>query len=129
MVVGLIAYRWKALLIATLSEELAFSNNIDPRREQLILTLTLAVTVALAIKVVGALLIVALLIIPATAARPLSKTPEAMALIAGIIGICSALLGLGFAYILDTPAGPSIVCVAAICFFVTSLFGVIFLQR
>ena len=129
VVVGLIAYRWKPLLIATLSEELAFSNNIDPRREQLILTLTLAVTVALAIKVVGALLIVALLIIPATAARPLSKTPEAMALIAGIIGIGSALLGLGFAYILDTPAGPSIVCVAAICFFVTSLFAIIFAQR
>ena len=116
LVISLIASRWSALLTATLNEELAYAGGFDPRREQLILTLSLAITVAVAIKVVGVLLIAAMLIIPPAAARSLSRTPEAMAMIAAAIGGVSAVAGLRAAYILDTPAGPSIVCVAAILF-------------
>ncbi|MEM9973139.1 MAG: metal ABC transporter permease [Pseudomonadota bacterium] len=123
LVVALIAWRWAALLTATLNEELAFADGLDPKREQLILTVSLAITVAVAIKVVGVLLIAALLIIPAAAARSLSRTPEAMALIAALIGSISAFAGLRAAYLLDTPAGPSIVCVAAIMFAVLSGLG------
>lgn len=123
MVVALITWRWSALLTATLSEELAYAGGLDPRREQLVLTLSLAITVAVAIKVVGVLLIAALLIIPAAAARSLSRTPEAMAANAAVIGAISAIAGLQGAYIFDTPAGPSIVCVAAIIFALLSLFG------
>jgi zinc transport system permease protein len=121
MVAGLIAWRWSALLTATLNTELAYASGIDPKREQLVLTLALAITVAVAIKVVGVLLIAAMLIIPAAAARPLARTPEAMALIAACIGAGSAVIGLRAAYVLDTPAGPSIVCVAALAFAATSL--------
>jgi zinc transport system permease protein len=121
LVVGLMVWRWSALLTATLSEELAHASGIDPRREQLILTLALAITVAVAIKVVGVLLIAAMLIIPAAAARPLSRTPEQMAVAAAVIGGLSAVVGLQSAYLFDTPAGPSIVCVAAVAFLTTSL--------
>ncbi|MDX8352556.1 metal ABC transporter permease [Cognatiyoonia sp. IB215182] len=123
MVVGLIAWRWSALLAATLNEELAYASGLDPKREQLILTLSLAITVAVAIKVVGVLLIAALLIIPAAAARGLARTPEAMALIAAAIGAGSAVTGLRAAYVFDTPAGPSIVCVAAVVFAIFSTLG------
>ena len=116
LVVALVAWRWSPLLSATLNEELAYAGGFDPRREKLILTLALAVTVAVAIKVVGVLLIAAMLIIPAAAARSLARTPEAMAMTAGAIGAVSAVLGLRSAYLLDTPAGPSIVCVAALLF-------------
>lgn len=121
LVVGLIGWRWSALLASTLNEDLAYASGIDPKREQLVLTVSLAITVAVAIKVVGVLLIAALLIIPAAAARPLSRTPEGMALAAGAIGILSALIGLRAAFVLDTPAGPSIVCVAALIFVVSSM--------
>lgn len=120
LVAGLIAWRWSALLTATLNADLAKASGIDPRREQLVLTLTLAITVAVAIKVVGALLIAAMLIVPAAAARPLARTPEAMALIAGAIGAAAATIGLNAAYALDTPAGPTIVCCAALAFVATS---------
>lgn len=123
LVVGLIAWRWSALLTATLNEDLAYASGLDPRREQLVLTLSLAITVAVAIKVVGVLLIAAMLIIPAAAARGLSRTPETMALVAGAIGAISAVVGLRGAYHFDTPAGPSIVCVAAILFAVLNLAG------
>ncbi len=123
LVVGLIGWRWSGLLTATLNEDLAHASGIDPRREKMVLTLALAITVAVAIKVVGALLIAALLIIPSAAARPLSRTPEGMALTAAALGAASAVIGLRAAYVLDTPAGPSIVCVAALFFALTSLLG------
>ena len=123
LVVSLIGWRWSALLTATLNEDLAYASGIDPKREQIVLTVALAITVAVAIKVVGVLLIAAMLIIPAAAARPLSRTPESMALVAAGIGSLSALIGLRAAYIFDTPAGPSIVCVAAIIFATLGIIG------
>ena len=70
VVLGLVVLRWSALLIATLSSELARGSGINPEREQLAMTIALAVLVAVSIKVVGALLITAMLIVPAAAARP-----------------------------------------------------------
>ena len=70
MVIGLLFWRWSAMLTATLNADLAYASGINPKREELILTLALALVVAVAIKVVGVLLIGAMLIIPAAAARP-----------------------------------------------------------
>ena len=120
LVVALLRWRWSALLASTLNEDLAAAAGINPKREQLILTLALAIVVAVAIKVVGALLISAMLIIPAAAARPLAASPERMAGIATGIGAAAALGGLAAAWFLDTPAGPSIVCAAALGFLATS---------
>ncbi|WP_372892472.1 metal ABC transporter permease [Rhodosalinus sp.] len=113
LVVGLVAWRWQALLTTTLNPDLARAAGLDPRREELVLTLALAVVVAVAIKVVGVLLITALLIIPAATARPFARTPEGMALLAAGLGAGSALGGLAGSYHLDTPTGPTIVSVAA----------------
>jgi zinc transport system permease protein len=49
------------LLGLTISAVLAYASGIDPKREQLVRTLSLAVNVAVAIKVVGVFLIIALL--------------------------------------------------------------------
>ena len=123
LVVLLMSWRWSALLTSTLNADLAHASGIDPKREQLVLTLALAIVVAVAIKVVGILLIAALLIIPAAAARPLSSTPERMAVIAAGIGALAILGGLRLAWVLDTPAGPSIVCIATLIFTLTSIAG------
>jgi zinc transport system permease protein len=61
-----------------------------------------------------------LLIIPAAAARPLAKTPEAMALIAAPIGRVAALGGLGVSFELDTQTGPTIITITAAVFFATN---------
>lgn len=114
--VALLVWRWQALLCATLNPDLATASGVNPKREQLILTLALALTVAVALKVVGALLIAAMLIIPAAAARPFSRSPETMAIMAAILATVSALAGLSASFVFDTPTGPSIVTVAAILF-------------
>jgi zinc transport system permease protein len=123
LVAVVLAWRWQKLLTATVNPDLAAASGIDPRREKRVLTLALAVVVAVSIKVVGALLITALVIIPAAAARPLARTPEQMAAAAAGIAAVAALGGLWLAFRLDTPAGPSIVAVAAAAFAVTTLLA------
>ena len=123
LVLVLLIWRWSALLTTTLSEDLAFASGLNPSRERLILTLALALTVAVALKVVGALLIAALLIIPAAAARSLARSPEAIAAMATAIGAGATLGGLALSLNLDTPAGPSIVAVAAAIFAILALVG------
>ena len=123
VVLGLVAWRWQPLLTATLSEDLAHASGINPARERLALTLALAVVVAVAIKVVGALLIAAMLIIPAAAARNFARGPETMAVIAALIGTLAVLGGLNASLLQDTPAGPSIVALAALAFAVSVSIG------
>ena len=120
LVAGLLAWRWQALLTATLNPDLSTASGGHPRREQIVLSLAIAVLVAVGLKVVGALLIAAMLIIPAAAARPLARTPEAMALWAALIGVGAALGGLAASFAWNTPTGPSMVSVAALAFAVTT---------
>lgn len=119
LVLLLIGWRWSALLTTTLNPDLALAGGVNPKRERMVLILSLAVVVAVAIKVVGVILIAAMLIIPAAAARPFSQTPEAMAVIAAVIGSTAALGGLHAAYLFNTPTGPTIVSLAAILFAVS----------
>ncbi|KEO56258.1 metal ABC transporter permease [Thioclava pacifica] len=116
VVLAMLAWRWQGLLTSTINDELAMASGLDPRREQMVLTIALAMTVAVSIKIVGALLIAALLIIPAAAARQAVRSPEAMAAGATGVGIVSVLLGLWGSLQFDTPAGPSIVAAATFVF-------------
>jgi zinc transport system permease protein len=120
-VLAFLAWRWAPLLTATLNGDLAQASGIDPRREQLGLTLALAVVVAVALKVVGALLISAMLIVPAATVRPFAATPERMALMAAATGAGAALAGLAVSYAANTPTGPTIVALAVGLFFIASL--------
>ena len=113
VVLAVLIWRWPGLLIATLSPELALAGGGRPARERLILGLLVALVVAVALKVVGALLIGAMLIIPAATARPLARTPEAMAMLAAIVAGVAVLIGLGLSVALDSPTGPTIVATAA----------------
>ena len=77
---------------------------------------------AVALKVVGVLLITAMLVIPPAAARPLARTPEAWRWRGGdrrAGGGRGTAARLAF----DTPAGPTIVCVAAGIFVLSAGFG------
>jgi zinc transport system permease protein len=125
LVLGLLGWRWQALLTATLSEDLAHAAGLSPARERMVLTLALAIVVAIALKIVGALLIAAMLIIPAATARALARGPEGMALWAMAVGAVSVWGGLQLSLAQDTPSGPSIVVVAAGLFALAMLAGAV----
>jgi len=120
-VLALLWWRWSTLLTTTLGDDLAFAAGVDPRREQMILSVALAVVIAVAIKVVGVLLIASMLLIPAAAARPFAATPERMALLAVMAGCGAVLAGLGASLQWDTPTGPTIVSAAALLFLASTL--------
>ncbi|WP_050524279.1 metal ABC transporter permease [Pseudorhodobacter wandonensis] len=122
-ILALLLWRWQALLTATLSESLAHASGLNPDRERLALTIALAIVVAVALKIVGALLISAMLIIPAATARSLSRSPETMAILAVLIGGASVLAGLQLSLQFDTPAGPSIIAVAALAFILSTVIS------
>ncbi|QIE41250.1 hypothetical protein G5B39_04350 [Rhodobacteraceae bacterium SC52] len=121
IVVGLLAWRWSGLLIATLNADLARASGVDARREDLILMLALALVVAVALKVVGALLISAMLIVPAATVRPFARTPEAMAVLAALCGAVATMGGIAMSYQFDTPTGPTIVATATALFVASSV--------
>ncbi len=107
---------WRPLLMSAAGGPIAAAEGrASPFAQTGFLVLT-ALIVAFGLKVVGALLIVALLIIPPAAARPLARTPEAMAILAAVIGALAAPLGLASAYAADAPAGPCIVLAAGVLF-------------
>jgi zinc transport system permease protein len=115
------ALLWRPLLRTSAGGPIAAAEGKDSPLIQTAFLVLIAVLVAFGLKVVGALLIVALLIIPPAAARPLARTPEAMAILAALFGALAAPLGLAAAYAADAPAGPCMVLAAGVIFALTSV--------
>ncbi len=115
-VLALLAWNWQKLLAVTVHAELAKVEGISIQRQQLLFVLLLALSIAMAMKVLGVLLITAMLIIPPATARPWSKTPEKMVILALVFAILSVLVGLAASLYLDLPAGPAIVVASSVLF-------------
>lgn len=125
IIASIILYKiWSKLLTATISEEIALAEGLEPNRYLLILTLLMAVLIAVTMKIVGILLISSLLIIPAAAARRLASSPESMAIGASIIGIIAVIIGITTSNYIDSSAGPTIVVSALALFILVHLFSV-----
>lgn len=110
---------WRPLLSISIHEELAQIDGVPVTHIRFLFMLLLSIIIAVAMKIVGILLIISLLIIPPAAARRFAATPEQMAGIGALIGSISVGGGLMASLHWDTPAGPSIVVVAALLFFVS----------
>ncbi len=115
-IIIVLALIWRPLLALTVHEDLARAEGVPSLTVRLIFMLLIAVIIAFAMKIVGILLITALLIIPAATARRRARSPEQMAVLAGLIGAGAVLGGLMMSLRLDTPSGPSIVVVAVLLF-------------
>jgi len=129
VVLASLLFWWRPLLAVTVHEDLAAVEGVPVQRVELLFMLLMAVVVAAAMKVVGIVLVAAMLVIPAAAARRFSRSAEQMAVLAGVIGAVAVCGGLGSSWMLDTPAGPSIVVAALLLFGVSSLSSVIRVSR
>ena len=118
---GLLAWLWRPLLAATVSEDLAQVAGLRPERARLLFGLLVAAVIAVAIKIVGVLLIVALLVIPPATVRRFASSPERMVVAAVLAGMAAVAGGLFASANWDTPSGPSIVVTAVVLFVVTRL--------
>ena len=107
---------WQPLFAATVNYELATAEGVQPDLANIVFMILMAAVIAVSMKIVGVLLI-----IPAATARRFSSSPEQMAVIAAIVGLGSVWLGLLGSLEWDTPAGPSIVVAALVCFVISVL--------
>ena len=120
-VLAVLRHIWRPLFAATVNHDLATAEGMRPDLMNIIFMILVAAVIAVSMKLVGVLLITALLIIPAATARRFSASPEQLAVIAALVGMASVWIGLEGSLKWDTPAGPSIVVAALICF-VISIF-------
>jgi zinc transport system permease protein len=121
VVLALLAIIWRPLFAATINADLATAEGARPDIFNMIFMVIISAVIAVAMKLVGVLLITALLIIPAASARRLAASPEQMAVGAAVVGAVAVLVGLNGSLRFDTPAGPSIVVAAMICFILSVL--------
>ena len=116
LVVGALALHWRDLITLTVHEDMAAAEGVPVARTRFLFTLMIALSVAVALKIVGVLLVTAMLIIPAAAARPLARSPEAMAVYASLAGALAVIGGLAASLAWDLPSGPAIVASAVVLF-------------
>lgn len=105
----------------SVSETLARSKNININRMEDCFSVIIAIIVMFSVKWVGILIINALLILPAAASRNLSSNVREYHLFSLLISIFSGVCGLIISYYVGTAAGPTIVIIAAIIFFITMM--------
>jgi len=117
----LLIRNWNNWLAITINEDLALIDGLAVQHLRLLQLIATAVLVALSIRTVGVLLVSALLIIPAASVRKLASSPEAMAIGAMLAGGIVITSGIGLSWLLDAPAGPSVVLSAVLLFVVSEL--------
>jgi zinc transport system permease protein len=109
VVVGTVIFFYNDLFAVTFDEELAKSMGIKTKRINIILLLLTAVAAVLAMKVTGIMLVSALLIIPPLTALQLSFSFKTTIIISAAISIFSVINGIVFSFLLNLPAGGTIV--------------------
>jgi zinc transport system permease protein len=107
---------WKPLFAATVNNELAEAEGMNPDKYNAIFTVLLAAIIAISIKIVGLLLITGMLIMPAAMARNVSDNPVQMVKLSIIGGLLSVIIGLFSSLEFNSASGPSIITSALLLF-------------
>ncbi len=116
---------WKKWVLMAISPDLARAQKIPTNLLQFIFFTAIGFFVATTMKLMGALLAPAFFIIPALIARPLSKTPEKMAILSTLAAILSCLIGLWASFYWDLPTGACIVVVCLLIYICVVFYGFI----
>ncbi|MEI8295121.1 MAG: metal ABC transporter permease [Alphaproteobacteria bacterium] len=121
LVLSFLYWRWRALLLWTISPELAHTRNINIKVLHFQFVLVLSLIVTLTLKIAGVLLAPALLILPAASAGQIAKSPQQMIGLATGLGLFMFVSGFGASWYYDLPTGPAVVFMGIICFIMTSI--------
>jgi zinc transport system permease protein len=122
IVVATVVFFYHDLFAITFDEELARSMGIKTRRINIILFLLTALAAVLAMKVAGIMLVSAMLIIPPLTALQLSLSFRMTIIAALIFSVLSVVSGVIISFLLNLPAGGTIVIINVV--FLLSVFGI-----
>ena len=116
---------YRALAGVTLDEEGARVQGVPVDRLNVLVAVLAATTVAVSMRIVGVLLVAALMVLPVSAAARIARSMLQTLALGVVVAVASVLGGLTISYYADLPPGGTIVLVAAGCFVVASLGGVL----
>lgn len=108
---------WGRWAYASFDRDLAQAGRVRVQRDDLLLSVLLAVTIVASVKIAGIILVAAFLVIPAATARLLSSRFAQMTVISVSIGSLTAVAGLALSYLFDIPSGATIILTQAVLFF------------
>ncbi|MBH0237870.1 metal ABC transporter permease [Methylobrevis sp. L22] len=123
LAVGIVALKWKDLLLFCFDAGHARSIGLDTRLLHGVLLGLLSLAAVAALQAVGALLVVAMLITPGATALLLTDRFGRMLVIAPALGALAAALGAYASFFLDGSTGGLIVALQTAIFFVAFLFA------
>jgi manganese/iron transport system permease protein len=114
---------WKELLYATFDPLGAAASGINVERLEYLFLALVALTIVVSLQAVGIILVVAMLVTPAATAQLLTVRFTRVMLLAAVVGITSAVVGLYLSYWLDVASGATIVLVQTATFLVVLVAG------
>jgi len=122
IVVSCVIFFYHDLFAVTFDEELAQSMGIKTKRINILLFILTALAAVLTMKVTGIMLVSAMLILPPITALQLSISFRMTIIAAVIFSILSVICGIIFSFLLNLPAGGTIVIFNVI--FLLIIFGI-----
>jgi manganese/iron transport system permease protein len=122
-VIATVAVLWKEFLYATFDPLGAAASGIKVDRLEYLFLALVALTIVVSLQAVGIILVVAMLVTPAAAAQLLTVRFTRVMLLAAVIGIASAIVGLYISYWADVASGATIVLVQTAAFGVALVAG------
>jgi manganese/iron transport system permease protein len=122
-VIGIVALLWKELLYATFDPLGAAASGIKVDQLEYLFLALVALTIVVSLQAVGIILVVAMLITPAATAQMLTVRFVRLMVLAAIVGISSAIMGLYLSYWMDVASGATIVLVQTALFLVALVLG------
>jgi manganese/iron transport system permease protein len=122
-VIGVVALLWKQLLYATFDPLGAAASGIKVDRLEYLFLALVALTIVVSLQAVGIILVVAMLVTPAATAQMLTVRFMRLMVLAAVVGIASAVIGLYLSYWLDVASGATIVLVETALFLAALVLG------
>jgi zinc transport system permease protein len=122
VVISCVVFFYHDLFAVTFDEELAQSMGVKTKRINTLLFVLTAVTAVLTMKIAGIMLVSAMLILPPLTALQLSISFRMTIIASVIFSVMSVIAGIAFSFMLNLPAGGTIVIINVI--FLLIIFGV-----
>ena len=121
VIAAVVAGSYRDLLVLSYDPEFAATRGVKVARRHTLLLLLVAAGTVVAIHAVGLILVIALFTIPPALAERSCRSLAGMMLAAGAWSALFTLVGLDLSYRLNLTSGATIILVAALAFFLSSI--------
>lgn len=114
---------FRYLFVTTFQPIIAQTMGISVKVIHYFLMLLLSFAVVASLQTVGVILVVAMLITPASTALLLSNRLNRVLIIAGLVGLFSAVIGIFISVLMNVPPGPAMAVVATLLYLIAVFFS------